>query len=341
MKIYVLKKYGKPHVLKLENSPDPIPGSEEIRVKIGKIGLNYAEVQSRKGLYGWAPKLPYTLGMEAYGTIDMIGDSVNRRKVGERVIVGCQYGTYAEKIVIPERQALSPVISFSDDENAAFAVNYLTAWVALMKIARLNPKDTVLIHAAAGGVGTAAVQIAKKFGCLVIGTASKNEKINMLKYLGIDLAINYSHEDFEEVIKRKLNGGVDVVLEVVGGNVFKKSMNLLNPFGRTVVVGFASLNLNKFNPISWVNTWKDIPRAKVTKLAESSTGLLATHLGYLLKNESLLNEVWNELVSFTVEHGIKPIIGHRYDFNDLSEAHELMESRNSYGKIIISLPTSL
>ncbi|SVC62193.1 uncharacterized protein METZ01_LOCUS315047, partial [marine metagenome] len=283
MKSYILKKYGNPDVLKIANCPEPVPGSEEIRVKIGKIGLNYAEVQSRKGLYGWAPKLPYTLGMEAFGYVDMIGESVNSRKVGERVIVGCQYGTYAEKIVIPERQALSPIISFSDDENSAFAVNYLTAWVALMKVARLKSNDTVLVHAAAGGVGTAAVQIAKKFGCNVIGTASKNEKIEMLNNLGIDMAINYLHEDFEEIIKHKMNNnGVDVVLEVVGGDVFKKSMKLLNPFGRTVVAGFASLNLKKMNPISWVNTWKDIPRAKVADLAESSTGLLATHLGYLL-----------------------------------------------------------
>ena len=342
MKSYILKKYGNPDVLKIANCPEPVPGSEEIRVKIEKIGLNYAEVQSRKGLYGWAPKLPYTLGMEAFGYVDMIGESVNSRKVGERVIVGCQYGTYAEKIVIPERQALSPIISFSDDENSAFAVNYLTAWVALMKVARLKSNDTVLVHAAAGGVGTAAVQIAKKFGCNVIGTASKNEKIEMLNKLGIDMAINYLHEDFEEVIKRKINNnGVDVVLEVVGGDVFKKSMKLLNPFGRTVVAGFASLNLKKMNPISWVNTWKDIPRAKVADLAESSTGLLATHLGYLLNSGSLLREVWDELVTFTIKHGIKPIIGHRFEFNDLSKAHELMESRNSYGKIIITLPTSL
>jgi len=342
MKSYILKKYGNPDVLKIANCPEPVPGSEEIRVKIEKIGLNYAEVQSRKGLYGWAPKLPYTLGMEAFGYVDMIGESVNSRKVGERVIVGCQYGTYAEKIVIPVRQALSPIISFSDDENSAFAVNYLTAWVALMKVARLKSNDTVLVHAAAGGVGTAAVQIAKKFGCNVIGTASKNEKIEMLNNLGIDMAINYLHEDFEEVIKHKMNNnGVDVVLEVVGGDVFKKSMKLLNPFGRTVVAGFASLNLKKMNPISWVNTWKDIPRAKIADLVESSTGLLATHLGYLLNSESLLREVWDELVTFTIKHGIKPIIGHRFEFDDLSKAHELMESRNSYGKIIISLPTAL
>ena len=154
------------------------------------------------------------------------------------------------------------------------------------------------------------------------------------------MAINYEEEDFEKVIRQKLKGGIDVVLEVVGGNVFKKSMNLLNPFGRTVVVGFASLNLNKFNPLSWLRTWKDIPRSKVNQLAESSTGLGATHLGYLLKDESLLNEAWDELVSFTVEHGIKPIIGHRFDFIDLPKSHELMESRNSYGKIIITLPTS-
>ena len=173
-------------------------------------------------------------------------------------------------------------------------------------------------------------------------TLDGSEPVSMNMWGFTPSLFNYLHEDFEEVIKHKMNNnGVDVVLEVVGGDVFKKSMKLLNPFGRTVVAGFASLNLKKMNPISWVNTWKDIPRAKVADLAESSTGLLATHLGYLLNSGSLLREVWDELVTFTIKHGIKPIIGHRFEFDDLSKAHELMESRNSYGKIIISLPTAL
>ena len=338
MKNYILKKYGAPSTLKISDTKEPIPKADEVRVKIEKIGINYAEIQSRKGLYGWAPSPPYTLGMEAFGSVDMVGDSVLERKKGDKVIVGCQYGTYAEKIVIPERQTLNPIPTFTDDENSAFPINYITAWVALMKIARLQSKDTVLIHAAAGGVGTAAVQIAKKLGCTVIGTASSDKKIELLNELGINIAINYVYEDFERVIKNNTkDAGVDVVLEVVGGEIFKKSMQILKPFGRTVVAGFASLNLKKLNPYSWYKTWKDIPRAKISELAEGSTGLLATHLGYLLNNGSLLQNIWDELVEFMVDNNISPIIGHRFDFSDIGKAHELMESRKSYGKIIISL----
>ena len=131
--------------------PDPTPTTGEVRVHVEAIGVNYAEVLSRKGQYGWSPAMPYTLGMEATGTIDLLGAGVDRRAIGERVIVGAQHGAYAEKIVVPERQALPAIASFSTEENAAFAVNYLTAWVALIEMARLRPADRVLVSAAAGG----------------------------------------------------------------------------------------------------------------------------------------------------------------------------------------------
>ena len=165
----------------------------------------------------------------------------------------------------------------------------MTAWVSLIDLARLRPSDSVLIQVAAGGVGTAAVQIAKAFGCRVFGTASSDEKIRLLKELNVDVPINYKKSDFTEIIRNDRNGGgVDVVLEVVGGTVFKKSRELLNPFGRIVVAGFASLDLIKWNPLSWLKTYRAIPRASVSKLGESSTGFMATHLGYLLKKPKLM-----------------------------------------------------
>ena len=318
------------------NEPDVSKG--QVKIKIKNLGLNYAEVQSRKGLYGWAPKIPYVLGMEAYGEIVEVADGCSNSKVGNKVIVGTQFGSYAEYICVDEPQTLPAFEHFSEEENAAFAVNYMTAWVSLINIARLKPSDSVLIQIAAGGVGTAAVQIAKSIGCKVFGTASSDEKIKLLQSLNVDVPINYLDSDFSAVIRDEMNGdGVDVVLEMVGGDIFKKSRELLNPFGRIVVAGFASLNLKKWNPISWWNTWKDIPRASVTSLGESSTGLMATHLGYLLKNPDLMTSIWKNLTAFTKEHSIRPIIGHRFSFSELPEAHRLMESRKSKGKIIIKV----
>ena len=276
--------------------------------------------------------------MEAYGEIVEISPGIAKDRIGEKVILGTQFGTYAEFITIPESQILNVIPDYTPNENAAFPVNYLTSWVALMEMARLRSSDRILIQAAAGGVGTAAVQIAKAYGCIIFGTASTDDKIELLKKIGVDYPINYLKNDFYEIIKKNTEqDGIDVVLELVGGEVFQKSIQLLNPFGRIIVAGFASLNLNKWNPVSWWKTWKAIPRASVANLGESSTGLLATHLGYLLKKPDLLISTWEQLVEFVDSNTIKPIIGEVFNFEEISKAHQLIESRGSKGKIVINV----
>ena len=226
------------------------------------------------------------------------------------------------KIIVKERQALPVIDLFTPEENAAYAVNYMTAWVSLFEMARLRSTDSVLIQAAAGGVGTAAVQLAKHFGCTVFGTAGSDEKIKLLSDLNIDGAINYQTQDFENEIKKMTNGkGVDVILEVVGGEVYKKSLRLLSPLGRIIVVGFASMNMQKWNPLSWLRTWRDMPKATIMKMAEKSYGVMATHLGYLLPNEKQLQHTWNELCTFMDTHDIKPVVGHTFDFDEIEKAH--------------------
>jgi len=338
MKAYILNKTGDISVLKISDIEQPSCDPGEVRVKINRIGLNYAEIQSRKGLYGWAPKRPYIPGMEAFGTIEELGGTIDGLKIGMPVIVVGQYGCYAEQIVVPATQILPALDDFSPSENAAFAVQFMTAWVALMKVCRLRSSDRVLIQAAAGGVGTAAVQIAHAHGCEVFGTASQEKKLDLIRSLGADHAINYREADFVTYIHEVTAGqGVDVVLEVVGGEVFRKSLDLLNPFGRLVVIGFASLNLNKFNPLSWWRTWKDIPRVKINDMATASQVVGASHLGYLLKDSQRMNRIWQDLVNFTMKHGIKPVVGHEFTFEQMPEAHALMESRQSTGKIVVKL----
>ena len=276
--------------------------------------------------------------MEAYGEIVEISPGIAKDRIGEKVIFGTQFGTYAEFITIPETQILNVIPGYTPNENAAFPVNYLTSWVALMEMARLRSSDCILIQAAAGGVGTAAVQIAKAYNCTVFGTASTDDKIELLKKIGVDYPINYLKNDFYEIIKKNTDeDGIDVVLELVGGEVFQKSIQLLNPFGRIIVAGFASLNLNKWNPVSWWKTWKAIPRASVANLGESSTGLLATHLGYLLKKPDLLMSTWKQLVEFVDSNTIKPIIGEVFNFEEIPKAHQSIESRESKGKIVINV----
>ncbi|MCF6237858.1 MAG: zinc-binding dehydrogenase [Candidatus Marinimicrobia bacterium] len=338
MKAYVLNKTGNVDVLKITEVKPPLLRSGEVRVRIQTIGLNYAEIQSRKGLYGWAPKRPYIPGMEAFGTIEEVGENVPDLPTGKPVIVVGQSGCYAEEVVVSAAQILPAFEHFSPAENAAFAVQFMTAWVALVEICRLRSSDRVLIQAAAGGVGTAAIQLAKSHGCEVFGTASQASKLDLIRSLGADHAINYATEDFSDSIRNTTRGaGVDIVLEVVGGEVFRKSMALLNPFGRLVVIGFASLNLNKLNPWSWWKTWRDIPRVKINDMATASQVVGASHLGYLLQDAERMNRVWTDLTVFSLKHKLKPVIGHEYRFDEMPAAHALMESRKSMGKIVVHL----
>ena len=335
MKAIVLERHGPPAVLRVRDVAEPAPNANEVRVRIDAIGVNYAEVLSRKGLYGWAPRLPYTIGMEATGTIEAVG-ACAARTIGERVIVGAQHGAYAEKIVVSERQALPAIPDFSTEENAAFAVNYLTAWVSLMEMARLRATDRVLITAAAGGVGTAAIQIATRFGCSTVGLAGSAAKLDSIRSLGAEAALNYRSPDFHERLEEIAGPRrFDVVLEVVGGEVFRAVWPVLAPFGRVVVAGFASLALQKWNPISWLRTWRDLPKADIRTLAPASAGLMGTHIGYLLADPSRLSRVWTELVSFVASHGIRPVVGATFPFSRMADAHALMESRKSVGKIVV------
>ena len=338
MKAIVLDRHGGPGVLRVRDVPDPEPGAGQVRVRVEAIGVNYAEVLSRKGLYGWAPAMPYTPGMEAAGTIDALGAGVQGRTVGERVIVGAQHGAYAERMVVPEPQALPAVAGFSTEENAAIGVNYLTAWVALVEMARLRPTDRVLVTAAAGGVGTAAVQIAARFGCATVGMAGSDAKLQQIRALGAEAAVNYRGAGFESRLREAAGpAGFDVVLEVVGGEVFRAVWPVLAPFGRVVVAGFASLALQKWNPLSWLRTWRDLPRADIRSLAPASAGLMATHIGYLLDDPPRLTRIWGELMAFVAAQGIRPVVGATFSFGQMAEAHRLMESRRSVGKIVVRM----
>ena len=305
-------------------------------MRIQTIGVNFAEVLSRKGLYGWAPAMPYTLGMEATGTIDALGADSEGRAIGDRVIVGAQHGAYAEKIVVPTRQALPAIADYSIEENAAIAVNYLTAWVGLMEVARLRPTDRVLVTAAAGGVGTAAVQIATRFGCATAGLAGSDPKLEAVRALGAEWAVNYRGAGFEERLRAAAGRDrFDVVLELVGGEAFRAVWPVLAPFGRVVAAGFASLALKRWNPLSWLRTWRDLPKADIRSLAPGSHGLMATHIGYLLDDPPRLARVWEELMAFVAEHRIRPLIGATFAFEDMADAHRLMESRRNVGKIVV------
>lgn len=337
MKSYPLRRTGAPSVLKMQEVPAPTaPGPREVIVKTITLGLNYAEILSRKGQYSWAPKKPYTMGMEAYGEIVAVGSEVDPQRVGQRVLTGMQYGAYAELVKVPDFMAFPAFEGFSPAENAAVLVNFMTAWLALFSQARVQPGETVLVQAAAGGVGSAAVKLLKAHGCRVVGMAGNAEKIALLKDMGADLAINYRTEAFDEVILQH-DMRPDVVLELVGGDVFKRSYALVKPFGRIAVAGFASIPLVKWNPLTWIKTLQMAPKAKLMDMAKRSIGMYATHIGYLIENPELVAHHFGATAKFVREHALRPLVGKVYDFDQLPEAHAFIESRQSIGKVVIRM----
>lgn len=332
----MLRRTGGPGVLRMEAVPEPTPSSGEVVVAVEAIGINYAEVLSRKGLYGWAPKRPYVPGMEAVGRIVEVGDPADGSRIGERVLCGMQHGAYAERVVVPCGRALACPNGFTVEESAAYGVNFLTAWVALVEMARLRPNDRVAITAAAGGVGTAAVQIAAAHGCDVVALAGTEAKLETVRPLGAETTVAYRADGFPARFDDALAGRrLDVVLEVVGGEVFRACQQRLDNFGRLVVVGYAGLDYRWWNPWSWWRAWRGAPRLDVVEAAVASTGLMATHIGYLLPDEERLLRIWRALTDFTRDHDLRPVVGRVFDFDQLPEAHRFMESRSSVGKLVV------
>jgi len=336
MKAIVLKRIGGPASLQLTEVPEPQAGAGEVRIRMLYAGINFAEIMSRKGLYSWAPRRPYILGMEGTGIIDQVGEGMDPSRMGEYVVVGAQHGCYAEYIAVPGEQALNALSFLEPHENAAFLVNYLTAWVALTEIARIKPGEIVLMTAAAGGVGTAGVQIAAHAGCRTFGLAGSEEKLELVRSLGAVTAFNYSQTGWTEQVK-KATGGIDVVLEVVGGDIYKESFELLNVFGRIIVAGYSSLDPKIWNPVSWWQTWRGIPRVDLMATAMKSAGVMATHIGHLLKHREIILEVYGRLQSFIVKHRIRPVVSRIFPLAEAGEAQRFIESRRSTGKVVLKI----
>lgn len=325
MRAVVLTRYGGPEMLRITEVPTPVPRPGEVRVKIGVIGINFAEVLSRRGMYRWAPRLPYILGMEASGEIDAIGDGVTTHKPGDLVLVGTQYGTYAEYVCVPADRALPPPRGFTAEQSAAFAANYLTAWIGLMEMARLRPSDTLLVTSAAGGVGTATVQIGAKFGARVIGAAGAS-KLDAVRALGAELALDYS-----ELSRLP---ALDVVLEMSGGDVYRAALKHLAPMGRLVVAGASAAFPRTRNPLALLASLRNLPRPSLLDMLRRSYGVMSFHVGWLLDSGAVATQ-YRDLVEFTESHGITPVVGRELAFEKIGDAHRVLEERGNVGKVVV------
>ena len=236
----VIPRYGPPDVFEMRSGPDPSPGEGEIRIRVRAAGVNFADILARLGLYPDAPKPPMVVGYEVAGHVDAVGSAVTGIVEGERVVALTRFGGYADSVVVPAAQAFRVPEILSDAQAAAVPVTYLTAAIALYRMAALNPGETVLVHNAGGGVGIAATQLARLRRATVIGTASAF-KHAALRTFGVEHAIDYRHANVADEVKKLTRGrGVDVILDPIGGRSFTDSYRMLAPLGRLVIFGLSA-----------------------------------------------------------------------------------------------------
>ncbi len=337
----LLDKLGSSDVLQVKNVPKPaITTSNEVLINLKYSGINFAEIFARRGLYKWVPsRTGFILGMEGAGIVEDLGSDVTNFNKGDPVIVARGFGCHAEYVSLDRKYVFPAIPGYTLQQNAAFSGSFLTAYIALVQMARVREGETILVQAAAGALGTATVILSKSLGLKVAGTASSSEKLSTLNSYGIDLAINYSKIDFKEKIMEWTNfKGVDIVLESVGGKVFHNSLQCLSPMGRLVFVGLSSLRFNKFNPLTWWSTYKLIPRINLLHLLGKSQGILAFHVGRLLDDRyTELRGIFEDLVDFVSQHQIIPPIGRIFPLEKITEAHKLIESRQNIGKILLEI----
>ncbi len=320
MKAVQFHEFGDFDVLRFEDISVPEPKQGEVLIRVQAGGVNFGDIQLRKNQYIYTPTLPFTPGFEVAGTIERLGTDVTGFSIGQRVAAFMPNGGYAEYAIAPAQMTL--VLPDEVDFNSAVAVmtQGVTALLMLKTIAQLKPGQSVLVHAAAGGVGSLAVQVAKILGAShVIATASSPEKLELAKSLGAETAVNYRDADWQEQVMRATNSkGVDVILEAVGGDIFHKSLDCLAFRGQLIVYGRSS-GSTVFDPIILLDK------------ARTVTGFSL----YDFLDSPLYSESLNELFAYLKQGQLKVQIGGVFSLEQASKVHQLIESRSSQGKLIL------
>ena len=312
MKAIQITEFGGPDVMHLVDLETPTPGAGQELITVSSIGINYADTHQTENSYLFPQKLPLIPGVEVVGTTGS----------GVRVLALVEGGGYAQQVVTYSAAMVPVTKGVSDEQALCMLVQGSTAWHVLKTFGHLQPGETVVVHAAAGGVGTIAIQLAKMWGAKVIAVASSEDKRALATSLGADAVVDATQENLGEAI-RAANGGkrVNLVLEMVGGKTFDDSLEILAPFGRLVVYGMASrVAPTIIQPASLMGGSKTI------------TGFWLQHC---FGKKELMNDVIEQLFALVVAGKLKPVIGATYPMSQAAIAHKAMRSRETTGKITL------
>jgi NADPH:quinone reductase-like Zn-dependent oxidoreductase len=337
MRQAVIARHGPPEVFEVRESPDPAPSEGEVRIRVRAAGINFADVLARLGLYPDAPRPPCVVGYEVAGRIDAIGKSVIGFNAGDRVVALTRFGGYSDVVTVPVSQVFRFPDALSDSEAAAVPVNYLTAALALYKMAALAPGETVLIQNAGGGVGIAAIQLARLRRATVLGTASA-AKHAALRSFGVEHPIDYRSADVAQAVRDITKGrGVDVILDPIGGRSFASSYRMLAPLGRLIMYGLSAAAPGERR--SWLRAlgaWFATPRFDPLSLINRNRGVFGLHAGHLWGERHQVAP-WMELLMSELKAGrIAPVVARTFPLERAADAHRFIQSRQNIGKVVLT-----
>ena len=324
MRAVVLTAKGGPEVLVIQEVPDPVPGPAEILVDVVTSAVNRADLLQRRGLYPGPPAEYEIPGLEFAGRVAAVGERVAGHAVGDAVMGIVGGGGYAERVVVHHRQAMAVPDALGLDADGAFPEVHITAWDALVRQGGLTTGRWALVHAGASGVGTASIQIAKAMGARIAVTASAG-KHHVCEALGADLVIDYASEDFVEAVKSATGGaGVDVVLDVVGGDYLPRNVSCLRTNGRIIQVGTMAGGPVPFNPAGLM----------LKRAALIGTTLRARPIEEKI---AVTRQFAAEMLPHVAAGAMVPVIDSRFPLADAPAAHERMEANLNAGKIVLDV----
>ncbi len=336
MKQIVITKYGSPDVLEIQEKKDPTPSAGEILIKVEAIGVNFADILARKGLYPDAPKPPCVVGYEVSGTVETAGPGVDSSILGKAVVALTRFNGYADRVCVAEKTVFPLPESLDFERAAAIPVNYLTAYQLLCVMGGLKKGESVLIHNAGGGVGLAALDISLHLGATTYGTSSVG-KHSFLMGRGLNYPIDYRNQDFLSSIM-SLTGekGVEMVLDPIGGKSWKKSYQALRSTGRLGLFGVSTVTdstMGRF--FQFLKLVAQTPRYNPLRLMNANKSVFGVNLGHMWNERGKLGGWMQEILKGVEQGWVRPHVDRTFPLEKAGEAHAYIEARKNIGKVVL------
>jgi NADPH:quinone reductase-like Zn-dependent oxidoreductase len=336
-KAFLLVKNGRAKdAFSLETIQLPKMEDDDITIEVSAFGLNYADVMARNGLYRECPPLPTTIGYEVVGKIISVGDEKNNHLLEKKVVAFTRFGGYAQH-VITKSYAIAEIGDYDENKALCLATQYVTAYYMSHYVTNIHENENVLVHAAAGGVGTALIQLLKSKNVRIIAKTGSDKKINYLKDLGVNEIINYNKEDYTLACKRLLkNERLDVSFNPVAGSTFKKDMKLLGSGGRMILFGGSERSGKRFGFLSTLNFVWNMGLVIPIGLMMRSKNILGINMLKIADNKpEVIGICLHACLKLALEQKIDPQVGAVYENANLVDAHDFLESGKSTGKIVV------